>query len=673
MIIEDICLENFGLFGDETHIDLMPQSGGERNIVVISGKNGVGKSTLQEAINLCLLGSLSINSRISEQNYENYLVSRCHKNTLLPNVQAKISVCFQFFKSGLQLSYRVLRTWNSNVNDVNEELYVWENGDELSDLSKKEKNLFLRELIQPGFARVIFFDGEQLSSLFESGNLPAFIQESCNYLFGINFIELLKSDLNHFTNKLLLQQSSVKDSNELIRIEDELSQISDHLESLFREKEEIELQLTNLRNTVSEHENNISKQGRWIASKSSKLQSERQKVEIIIENLKREIVELYSGLGPFSFCKDVLSDLQDRLILEREIERWNYAADLLKQKADAVDQMLIDRVVMQNLSLPNDAVKTLSKILREAITSVPDKLEHDQKIYHHISEHDRAKLLNWIDSINTITVARLKEKTQALTVHEGLLKTIIKEQATFTKDEILQPLLKALQDANKAVSYAEQRTASVIKKINEQLSKKNHYSNLQIAVQKKLAEMDSNNSKTMLAYKTTIALGEYVKIIVQKKLSLLESATLKKLSSLCRKENYFNGLTINPEDFSVHFEINGRLTEHNQLSAGEKQLFILALLWGLREITNARLPLIIDTPISRLDAEHRSAFINDFLPNVRPQVILIGTDTEIMQGLLQPIADKISYHYKFSYDRDSKSNRVSNEPNLASQSISDEI
>ena len=42
-----------------------------------------------------------------------------------------------------------------------------------------------------------------------------------------------------------------------------------------------------------------------------------------------------------------------------------------------------------------------------------------------------------------------------------------------------------------------------------------------------------------------------------------------------------------------------------------------------------RLPIIIDTPLSRLDSAHRDNIVNNYFPNAGEQVIILSTDTEI--------------------------------------------
>ena len=42
-----------------------------------------------------------------------------------------------------------------------------------------------------------------------------------------------------------------------------------------------------------------------------------------------------------------------------------------------------------------------------------------------------------------------------------------------------------------------------------------------------------------------------------------------------------------------------------------------------------KLPIIIDTPLSRLDSTHRDNIVNNYFPNAGEQVVILSTDTEI--------------------------------------------
>ncbi len=79
------------------------------------------------------------------------------------------------------------------------------------------------------------------------------------------------------------------------------------------------------------------------------------------------------------------------------------------------------------------------------------------------------------------------------------------------------------------------------------------------------------------------------------------------------------------------------------MKAGEQQMFAIATLWALREVSGRPLPVIIDTPLSRLDDDHRRAMLAEFMPQVAQQVIVLATTTEFDEetfAFLQPAVSR---------------------------------
>ena len=128
MILDQISITNFGLYKGSNSILLTPNLLGNRNITVLSGQNGVGKSTLLEAIHLCLLGSLSIDNRLSEANYEKYLFKRSYKSSEQKTVASTIELTIEFVKSGEPVKYKISRSWKNNADNVDEQIEIEENG-----------------------------------------------------------------------------------------------------------------------------------------------------------------------------------------------------------------------------------------------------------------------------------------------------------------------------------------------------------------------------------------------------------------------------------------------------------------------------------------------------------------------------------------------------------------
>ncbi|MBV8388977.1 MAG: DNA sulfur modification protein DndD [Mucilaginibacter sp.] len=657
MIIESINITNFGLYKGDNTIQLGPDLLSRRNITVLSGQNGVGKSTLQEAIHLCLLGSLSIDNRLSEANYEKYLFKRCYKGHREPSV-SRIELVIEFIKSGAPVRYKIARRWNNDPVNIDEQIQIEENGKLLEELTKKEKNLFLRELIQPGLAKVMFFDGEKLLSLYDENNLTAFIAESCRFLFGLNFVDLLNTDLNYYVNKLYAQQDASQLVADIQKTKDELVKIAAEIIALGDEKAQLDHKLSSLRTKAIHTEREVSDQGRWATNELENLKREKQQLEIQLATLKKELIESYSALGPFVFCQGLLRSLKDRLVAEQEIDKWQHARDFFNQKIKELERSFSDRQFLSALAIDETTGKKIVPAIKDLLLSTPKLFADQEVIYHEMADGERMQLVSWIDEVLHNVVANVKSKSLLVGEIEDRLKSLTREQSSFSKDDILTPLLKQLQEVNKELGAAEQKLSSLNKRIDETNKRREFYSGRQLVLEQRMQVDTGVDERLKLATKTKQVLEDYGHRLLSKKLEHLRAKVLEKFNLLCRKDSYLDELTIDPHTFEIRLSRQEMVVEHAHLSAGEKQLLIISFLWGLRELTNIALPLIIDTPLARLDTEHRRAFVEQFLPAIHPQVILIGTDIELAGDVTGGLTKYIAQQYLLEYDHEQQASKL---------------
>ena len=107
-----------------------------------------------------------------------------------------------------------------------------------------------------------------------------------------------------------------------------------------------------------------------------------------------------------------------------------------------------------------------------------------------------------------------------------------------------------------------------------------------------------------------------------------------------------------------YLDENGEEVLKDSLSAGEKQLMIIAILWALALCSQKKLPVIIDTPLSRLDSQHRTSVITTYFPNASEQIIILSTDTEIDRSYYDMIQDSIGDEFTLVYNEETKSTSI---------------
>ena len=71
---------------------------------------------------------------------------------------------------------------------------------------------------------------------------------------------------------------------------------------------------------------------------------------------------------------------------------------------------------------------------------------------------------------------------------------------------------------------------------------------------------------------------------------------------------------------------------------------------GFARASGRSLPVIVDTPLGRLDSGHRDNLVRHYFPHASHQVILLSTDEEIVGSTLRTLEPAIGHKYRLVYD-----------------------
>jgi len=166
------------------------------------------------------------------------------------------------------------------------------------------------------------------------------------------------------------------------------------------------------------------------------------------------------------------------------------------------------------------------------------------------------------------------------------------------------------------------------------------------------AGSEKAQQRSALAARAAQALGDYEDRLLQHKLGQLRHEFVRCFNHLARKESLVIDVEIDPVSFAITLiDRAGNAMAKASLSAGEKQIYAIAMLWALARTSGRPLPMIIDTPLARLDSEHRAKLVERYFPNASHQVILLSTDTEIDQALLGNLEPSVSHSYRLDFDQ----------------------
>ena len=662
MLIKQLAVENFGPFEGRHTFNLEPIGTG-RPIVLIGGRNGAGKTSILEAVRLCLYGRKAF-GRVSASTNQAHMRSIFHQSqTGHAATSASVTLEIEVIETGVKQSYSVTRSWNRNRDAVSEILDIGRNNQPLGELFPEQYQTFLDELVPIGISDLFFFDGERIQRLAGEESADPEMVESIRGLLGLNLTEKLRADLSMLMRNKAGDRPSSHLQEELSGEQGRLLEIDALLDKLNEQIETNAEELKGINQEVEILENRITAEGGGFAQKRESLLVRQAELEASIHSSEVELRELASGSLPFALIPDLCIQLMSRVKDETALRRLGVEKEIIEQVQNSIDEALgessfwTEQVGFE----PTDDLRTRLRdaVAQHLMRSSADRDAVGPLPVHDLSDKDSLRLASDIGEALEVTPIQVTEASHKFehALHE--LHIVEKDLQRVPRDEVLQPILLELSQVQIRLGKTHAEQDALENKIRAtQYEKEQHERNL-ARLSERFDGLEQHGRKLALAAKVRSALKSYEQDLGVKKIEQLNSCVTECLQLLAHKDLVCSRVEFDPRTFSVSlFNDQDRIVPKGQFSAGEKQILAVAILWGLGRASGRQLPVIIDTPLARLDAEHRHRLVTHYFPNASHQVVLLSTDTEIDQHSKQSLEDRLARTYHLQFDGGSNSTSV---------------
>jgi DNA sulfur modification protein DndD len=656
--IKKLVLENFGLFRGRNEIDLDTRvvRGKVKPIVLIGGKNGAGKTSILESIRLCLYGPQGIADRISVKGYEQYLRGRVHRDdSLLINpTSAAVTLVFEHAHIGAKHEFAVTRSWDLKENSVSSSLEILRDNIPLDEIDRENAEEFLRDLVPPGVAQLYFFDGEKIQELAEAEDVDVALSEAIKNLLGLELVDRLQADLRIYKNRIDSENANAGVAKEIESIDVEIQNKRNEAIELRKSHDEALSKFDSIRKDIARQEARIAKEGGAYANKRDDLDIQRRSHTARITELESEIRRHAENLLPFTIVPQLCEQVEAQLSIERKTQEWNAIEKVVEERGSKFKKVVGKLLRQREKEI---APSLLSKIESEigAALAVFEEKPNDlanSRIIHNLSSDQQTRLLTGIErarsevpkDIEALRKSLEKETRSLLKVEQSLNKVPSEDQ--------LKPMVEAINELNQQLGSAQ----TIVRQ------KESALSSAEFAIKELERKLDMTekllhksrklHDKQELANRVQTVLEEYHKKLLRAKSIELSEALMNRFSQLWRKRDRVKRIEIIPESYEVVlFDRHDRAVPKKELSAGEKQIYAIAILWALADVSGRPLPMVIDTPLGRLDGDHRDHLVERYFPHASHQVIILSTDTEIDEEYFNDLSPAISHAIHLQYDK----------------------
>lgn len=641
MIINKLQLHNFGVYAsDNTFV-----FNSDKPVVLIGGMNGRGKTTFLEAILLALYGKNSFAVQESIHGaYGKYL--KAHTNIADGTNESFVELEFSIEEDGKNNIYTVNRSWNTNVKNIKDKVTVKKNGNDDSFLAKNW-TMFVESILPSALANFYFFDGEKIAELAES-DTSIQMKSSIKALLGINVIDLLENDITRIIKKMDTEQTDSYNGSyieELRRIKDEKADI---LKQIDDDIVELEKKLSRTNKKIDKKTEEFNAKGGQIASQSQELFSERIKLNSEINKIQETYLELAAGELPLLMVEDLLSSIKDKSETERENKSMSVAVRKINQMFKEYSYK-----TQQSSDEISQFIKYLNKQAKKKQTkSVFDLSENG---YIQLSVLLSNQLENTQNSYNSSKVNEQKIMKRINEI-DNYLSVDIDEKAIARLYKRIGELQNERMDIEIQIEAKKKQRITANGECQKATTEFNR------CVDKAIASMERGDDVQRIhryALKAQQLAARYKIELQRSKISNLADTMTKCYKKILGKKNLIDRIEMDAETLDYHYiDVNGNEVMKSGLSAGEKQLMVIAMLWALAECSNKMLPVIIDTPLARLDSLHRKALIERYFPNASSQTVILSTDSEIDSNYYNIIKPFVSNEFTLVYDENEKRSYV---------------
>ncbi|WP_200965470.1 DNA sulfur modification protein DndD [Insulibacter thermoxylanivorax] len=654
-----LVLENYKVYYGKQEINLdVPddsEPGHTKNLILIGGLNGRGKTTILNAIYYVLFGKQGM----SEQDYK-LTFSGAINDRYYEEGGRDCSVSLSFEDEHETVTVIVTWTFDHRKTLIgeNRKVYVKNNSDgktRETSISEQEYYDFINRRIPFEAAPFFIFDGEKIQELVTKQD-DKLMKQSIQRIVSIEIYQELVNDLEKLQSSLERKLRQKQVNRKLSEILDEIEENKDRLERYRANLKKTEEEFEQLNKRFIEIDQKRRKKLAASTESNVQIQKRLAEYELRLEQVNKQLEDFAKG----GLTKYLLAPLIKKM--QQSLQEEKKFIDLQQQHRSqfAPFESFMSRLTSVRIEPPL-TVEQMDQILTEGkkiwaelnrINTV--ELPH-REIIHDISPRMREKLLSLPTSINHNIRELLDQKLQ--------YERLIKEQKELLENAP-DPIDTTEEDEQlKAIGALLGEKKSLMKRAQLGIRKYSHaiedLRRKYTQIEKTTEEQSELQQQLRLVSNLRTVTEKFVEEVTSIKTQKIKFEFKHILERLVQKEQDFVEVDFDEEDFVIKiYNDRGAEVKLADRSAGEKQIIALAYIWALTKTAGLKLPFVIDTPLGRLDSLHRSHIVRYYFNLLSDQVIILSTDTEITKEYLKQVQNYLVRSYELVYDEKLQSTTI---------------
>lgn len=660
MFISKISLEDFRIYKGCQKLEFIKNE--NKNVFIISGNNGFGKTTLLNSLIWCLYGKLmvDVDDKFRKEIYEaggykKFALNNLNKSAKSfgkVNYEVSVTLTDIFIPSFPCKEVKITRSFDANK--LEDQVQILVDGMENELTREVGQEIFISDFILPKeIAKFFFFDAEKIVSLAEmrSTEDKRNLSKAYSEVLGIKKYEDLKCNLEDLRVRLRRNSASSTDKNKFEELQKDICQLKNLSLEFESQISILQEEKASKRHASEQYQEKLIREGHSMTvDELNDLKKLKVNLAEEADTLKFKLKELLD-LAPFAIVGNGLSNVRNQMLDEIEHTQKSISPEILRKKIKNIQKDTLSTVKTLNLQLNARTSKKLLSALEESVLKHFDSLGDDKnfKVLLDFSDAEKNEFEAIYNNLKYSFSEAFKKlsndyKTNRITFNKIIRKLSnaeTRENDLLVKEIRHQKLLldKRVEEIDKKIIELSQEIGGLQREI---ISK----SKIASELGKKIDLESSDKIKDETAQRLSEELSEFITKLKLEKKSSLEERLRKELNGLMHKKDFIGQVEVevNSEVIDIHlFDKNGNAISKETLSKGEQQLYATALLKSLVDESNIKFPVFIDSPLQKFDTKHSRNIICEFYPKISEQVVLFPLlEKELTQSEYEILIPKVN-------------------------------
>lgn len=636
MRIKRLIMHNFGVYAGTNSLEFK----GNKPVVLIGGMNGRGKTTILEAVLLGLYGSNSFAYTESKfSSYGQYLKSYVNKAD--GSLESFIEIEFSMDDSDSEI-YCVHREWEGKSQRVREKILVKKNREDNAFLTDNWP-MFVENILPSALSSFFFFDGEKIAELAIEETSEQ-MKESVKAMLGITVLDVLQGDIGRLISKISKENSGNQDLKKLDELRIVKEEAATSLNTADEQLQQMKLEVQEMQLNLEKLNVEYSIKGGGILEQKNLLLKQRTECIAAVANSQEQLLELVTGEMPLLLVSDLLKDIESQGKIEHERK---------------LNKMALDKVKLSygKFGDESDAILSFIEFMQNEMGTC-----QEEDLYG-LSDSN----LFQINALNSDGLKMCSDKAKSLISkrknHQKKVDDIDNSLSVDIDEKSLNELFESIRNQEREINRKQIEIDNLEKERTSLhgtlVMAESEFGRYAEGILSVLESVDSDERTIKYAHMAIEIIKLYRVRLQEKKTAVLAKTMTECYKKLANKKNLVDHIVMDSESLDLHYMNNeGIEIAKKRLSAGEKQLMVISLLWALAICSKKKLPVIIDTPLSRLDSSHRQALIKIYFPKASDQTIILSTDSEIDENYYELMKKSVGDKYTLKYNDASKNTTI---------------